>query len=179
ASAMPASSSWPHENPALAPSWLHSKAKTAPMSTTTALDAQGSNCCRSWPASCPTTPRCAAAALLPLAAAVDAVHLASPAWLYRATAVIAAISPASPGSDQDGLAPNPRKCAMVPTDPPLVVSHAISGAAASIASVSAAVIVVAQPTSQARPSPRSRSSRLSRASRPPALRPPGSSVLHQ
>src|SRR5215469_10240445 len=149
------------------------------MSTTTTLATQGSKCCRSWPATFPATPCCAAAALLPLVAAVDAVHLASPAWLYRATAVIATISPASPDSDQDGLAPKPRKRAMVPTDPPLVVSHAISGGAATMASASAAVSTVAQPTSQARPSPRSRSSLLNRSSRPPDRRPPGSCVHHQ
>ena len=130
-----------------------------------------------------TRPGCVTAPLAwPVAAPPAAVDLASPAWQNRATAATAATRPASAGSDQAGLGPKPRKCAIVPNDPWRPVSHEISGGAASIARASPAVSVAAQLTSVARLAPRSRSSGFSDAHQRagPRRRPPaGASVSHQ
>ena len=108
-----------------------------------------------------------------------AVHLASPALEYLATAVTAAISAASAEIDQVGLPPNPTKCVIVPSDPVLLVSHEIRSGAASMARASPAATVATRPTSQARSVPRSRLSGLSRGSDPLALCLLGSIVPHQ
>ncbi len=88
-------------------------------------------------------------------------HLASPVWANRATAVTAASTAASVAHDQEGRAPNPTKCAIVPSGPVALVSHATSGGAASMASARAAVSAAAQLTSRARLAAGSRSSGFS------------------
>jgi hypothetical protein len=99
-----------------------------------------------------------------------------------ATAAIAATRPASAAGDQDGFPPKPRKPVIVPSDPVLRVSHAISGGTASIATARPAVTAAAPPTHAARLAPRSgpsgRSDPSSRA-RPPARPATGASVSHQ
>src|SRR4030088_2211155 len=87
ANATPRARSPAAEKPARAPSLVHRSPKTAPASTTAALASHGSTCCRRRPAS--RVSRLGAATLWPLAADVDAVHLASPVWQYRAIAVTA------------------------------------------------------------------------------------------
>src|SRR5215470_7553392 len=178
---MTTSSSWPRENPAWAPSFVHRSVRTTPMSTTTALPSHGTSFCRSQPASRVIRPVCAAA-LLPLAAFPSAVHLASPVWTYRATAATAATRPASAAGDQDGFPPKPRKWVIVPSDPVLRVSHEISGGTASIAMARPAVTAAAPPTQAARLAPRSGPSGRSDPSsggRRPTPPGTGASVSHQ
>ncbi len=166
-------------NPARAPSLIHNRASTAPPRTITALASHGINCWRSQPATVVRMPGFPAAAF---AWPLSAFHLASPAWQNRATAVTAAIRPASAGSDQDGRPPKPMKCAREPNDPVLRVSHEISDGAASIARATAAVRRAAQLTSCARLALRSGSSGFSHAHHGAGefwRRPGGSSVSHQ
>src|ERR1700730_3641359 len=185
---------WREVTPARAPSLAHSSAKTPPTSTITALASHGRTSCRSRPASRVNRPGFGAAAPwagavpwaggvpLPWAAAPSAFHLASPVGQDRATAVTAAIRPATAASEKDGLAPKPKKCAIVPNDPRLRVSQEISGGAASIARARPAVSVAAQLTSVARLAPRSRSSGFSdvhQCTRRLGRSPGGSSVSHQ
>src|SRR6266581_2745540 len=141
ASAMATGSSWPAEYPSLAPSLIQSSTRTAPRSTTTALASQGMSSCRIRVACRARKLGFGAATLLPLVAAVVAVHLASPVLEYLATAVTAAIRPASAVYDQVGCPPNPTKCAIVPSNPVLLVSHEISRGTASIARASPIVNV--------------------------------------
>src|SRR5439155_10720336 len=127
------------------------RASTTPMSTITALPSHGSSRCRSQPptfADRPGPPSPAGA--LPLAGPPSAFHLASPAWQYLATAATAATRPASPEIDQVGREPKPRKRAIVPSEPVLVVSHEISGGTASMARARPAASRANQPTSTAR-----------------------------
>src|SRR6266567_2372047 len=131
ASARPTGRSWPAVKPALAPSLVHSSARTTPTSTTTALPSHGSNFCRSQPASSVNNPGCAPA--VPWPPPTSAFHLANPAWLNRATAATAAIRPANADRDNDGLAPKPTKCAIVSYEPVLRVSHENTNRASIIA----------------------------------------------
>src|SRR5580692_5975736 len=110
-----------------------------------------------------------------------AFHLARPAWQYLATAATALIRPASAASDQVGLAPKPRKCAITPAGPLLRVSHEISGGTASMATARPAVRTAAELTPLARLVPRSRSSGFSHAHHGAEARriPYGWSVSHQ
>src|SRR5579859_839043 len=154
----------PAEYPALAALPIHSSVANAPIPRMTRLASHGVSVPRAQLATVRGSPGEDPAGE-DTDAAPGSFSLASCAWQDRATAAIAATTPASVAGDQCPDPPNPKNRTTVPNAPVLWYSRAMSSGTAIMSTARAAVMDADQPTQRARLAPR------------PG--PPGPSVAHQ